>query len=161
MRYASTAIAGGRIPAEKWQRGRMHTPAKGAGPNKGLGGSNPPFSARFRKAWNESSRLFFFLKTSPAICYLKQPRDNNLRAFSRNHIRSPSILNRPLSQMQNLRRTICSQAEISLLRANLRRKKLGKQSFARRYFYHPPSDSRRVPRSFRRTRFSRIGELRP
>lgn len=23
----------------------MHTPAKGAGPNKGLGGSNPPFSA--------------------------------------------------------------------------------------------------------------------
>lgn len=25
----------------------MHTPAKGAGPNKGLGGSNPPFSAKF------------------------------------------------------------------------------------------------------------------
>lgn len=24
----------------------MHTPAKGAGPNKGLGGSNPPFSAK-------------------------------------------------------------------------------------------------------------------
>ena len=34
-----------RDAAEKWQRGRMHTPAKGAGPNKGLGGSNPPFSA--------------------------------------------------------------------------------------------------------------------
>ena len=33
---------------EKWQRGRMHTPAKGAGPNKGLGGSNPPFSAILR-----------------------------------------------------------------------------------------------------------------
>ena len=26
----------------------MHTPAKGAGPNKGLGGSNPPFSAMIR-----------------------------------------------------------------------------------------------------------------
>lgn len=24
----------------------MHTPAKGAGPNKGLGGSNPSFSAK-------------------------------------------------------------------------------------------------------------------
>ena len=27
----------------------MHTPAKGAGPNKGLGGSNPPFSAKNNK----------------------------------------------------------------------------------------------------------------
>lgn len=27
----------------------MHTPAKGAGPNKGLGGSNPPFSAKTYK----------------------------------------------------------------------------------------------------------------
>ena len=27
----------------------MHTPAKGAGPNKGLGGSNPPFSATQKK----------------------------------------------------------------------------------------------------------------
>lgn len=27
----------------------MHTPAKGAGPNKGLGGSNPPFSAKSYK----------------------------------------------------------------------------------------------------------------
>ena len=27
----------------------MHTPAKGAGPNKGLGGSNPSFSAKTYK----------------------------------------------------------------------------------------------------------------
>ena len=36
----------GHKSAEKWQSGRMHTPAKGAGPNKGLEGSNPSFSAR-------------------------------------------------------------------------------------------------------------------
>ena len=33
---------GGRIPAEKWQRGRMHTPAKGAGPNYGPRGFESP-----------------------------------------------------------------------------------------------------------------------
>ena len=30
----------------------MHTPAKGAGPNKGLGGSNPPFSANDYKNYS-------------------------------------------------------------------------------------------------------------
>ena len=51
----------GWIPAEKWQRGRMHTPAKGAGLNKGLGGSNPPFSASIpgRQSQNLAVCLFF------------------------------------------------------------------------------------------------------
>ncbi len=41
----------------------MHTPAKGAGPNKGLGGSNPPFSASFWTGlWTKFRALFFFMK---------------------------------------------------------------------------------------------------
>ena len=38
----------------------MHTPAKGAGPNKGLGGSNPPFSAMISKKARFLMDLAFF-----------------------------------------------------------------------------------------------------
>lgn len=37
----------------------MHTPAKGAGPNKGLGGSNPPFSANYPKSLGLRIEAFF------------------------------------------------------------------------------------------------------
>jgi hypothetical protein len=37
----------------------MHTPAKGADPNKGLGGSNPPFSARKSNPCGFKPRGFF------------------------------------------------------------------------------------------------------
>lgn len=47
----------GHKSAEKWQSGRMHTPAKGAGPNKGLEGSNPSFSANFT-SFSLSNRRF-------------------------------------------------------------------------------------------------------
>ena len=40
----------------------MHTPAKGAGLNKGLGGSNPPFSAKTPS--QEHLLLAFFLSIS-------------------------------------------------------------------------------------------------
>lgn len=74
MRYASTAIAGGRIPAEKWQRGRMHTPAKGAGPNKGLGGSNPPFSATIPCGSRRSEQHYGFAPIFAPILSERKPR---------------------------------------------------------------------------------------
>lgn len=66
----------------------MHTPAKGAGPNKGLGGSNPPFSAitlgrklTLSAFFLIQSLIFKHFQGSPlfgAVCFLAK----NNRSFT-------------------------------------------------------------------------------
>ena len=56
----------------------MHTPAKGAGPNKGLGGSNPPFSAKTQTPKSLRLRGFSLI---PLIVCPAEIRHSTLRGW--------------------------------------------------------------------------------
>ena len=86
----------------------MHTPAKGAGPNKGLGGSNPPFSARIRCGRRLPEGSLGFAPIFAPILSTRKPRGSSPRGFFRafslalvepGFIRSPRTSDRPVGRV--------------------------------------------------------------
>ena len=67
----------------------MHTPAKGAGLNKGLGGSNPPFSASIKKGRKRLTFSPFFESGCriTAITLAFQARDEGSTPFTRSRLK--------------------------------------------------------------------------